>query len=252
MLGRSWPSGLAGLVLCGALACLGLGAVPAAAQSNARCGVFYDKWNVPGAPVSMLAMDGLGQELFAARDCISQQNIAMACQHFGNAQSALDKLDPALAATLGANLTAAMAEVDCSQEEQPAAIDAAQGPGALADVNGEPPACDDPALVEAIRTRFDEMQRVEVGSGRTLAGLGDPEEGGFVQGAPEAALSGYSATRWCGWPAELDNGETLELYVVLDAKPGEAIIRTLCPTLYASQYHAGSYDCAGAKGPTAP
>lgn len=100
----------------GALPCLGDGVAPAAAQSfmqSAECGVFYDKWNVPGAPASTLATVGMAHESFAARDCLGRKNTPMACEHYRRALAALDKLGPALAAELGPGITANMAEAGC-------------------------------------------------------------------------------------------------------------------------------------------
>ncbi|MPZ56770.1 MAG: hypothetical protein GEU91_09815 [Rhizobiales bacterium] len=104
------------LAICGALACLGQGLSPAMAQSfvqSAKCGVFYDKWNVPGAPAGTLATVGMAHESFAARDCLSRKNTPMACEHYRKALGALDRMGPTQAAELGPGIKAKMAEAGC-------------------------------------------------------------------------------------------------------------------------------------------
>ncbi len=67
----------------------------AAAQSfmqSAKCGVPYDKWNVPGAPVSTLATVGMAHETFAARDCLANNNTARACEHYRSILGAFDRM----------------------------------------------------------------------------------------------------------------------------------------------------------------
>jgi len=49
---------------------------------SSTCGVFSDKWEVPGMPAAMLAMAGVGRELMAANDCIHKNEVATACKHW--------------------------------------------------------------------------------------------------------------------------------------------------------------------------
>jgi len=58
------------------------------------CGVFYDKWEVPGVPAAMLAMAGIGRELMAADDCIQKDQVATACTHWRRVLEVTDKLGP--------------------------------------------------------------------------------------------------------------------------------------------------------------
>ncbi|MBI1340832.1 hypothetical protein GC169_11595 [bacterium] len=122
-------------------------------------------------------------------------------------------------------------------------------PAAMMPIDGNPPPCDDVALERAVRFQFDEMQATMVESGRTVLELGRPRETGFARGNPDAAYSGFESTRWCGWDMSLDNGERGELYAAIDAKPGAVQIRLLCPTIYASRYQDGPYDCTNTIGP---
>ena len=92
-------------------------AVPiAAAQSlaeSAKCGVFYEKWDVPGVPAGTLVMAGLGHEALAANDCIAQNKSTAACEHYRRAEGALGKLGTPLAAQMGADLRDRMRELGC-------------------------------------------------------------------------------------------------------------------------------------------
>lgn len=119
----------------------------------------------------------------------------------------------------------------------------------LVDVGGEPPACRSDNMLSRVRAEFEYRQRYEVESGRMIRLLGDAEDGGLLADYPPAALSGYTTSRWCAWETTLDNGETLRLYIRADAKPGEATIAMMCPTLYSSKYQTGFYDCENARGP---
>ncbi|MCL4768028.1 MAG: hypothetical protein KJZ80_17525 [Hyphomicrobiaceae bacterium] len=92
------------------------GSTPLAAQSlseRAKCGVFFDKWNVKGAPASTLAMAGLGHEVLAANDCISQNNPAGACAHYRKIEAALGMMGPTVAADVGANIKDRLRQLDC-------------------------------------------------------------------------------------------------------------------------------------------
>ena len=85
---------------------------------SAKCGVFYDKWNVPGAPAETLATVGMAHEMFAAQDCIRQKNTAVACEHYRRALVGLEKASPALSAAHGAEIKAKMAEINCQESSQ--------------------------------------------------------------------------------------------------------------------------------------
>jgi len=89
---------------------------PAASQplpEKRGCGVFFEKWDIPGAPTSFTLMSGVGLELFAANDCISQNRIAVACDHYRRALSAVEKTEPAQAGERRPKIKAAMAQINC-------------------------------------------------------------------------------------------------------------------------------------------
>ncbi len=65
------------------------------------CEEFYDKWDAPGAPAGMMAMMGFGREVMAAKDCLSKNNVAVACKHWQGLLIASDKLGPPLSDNRG-------------------------------------------------------------------------------------------------------------------------------------------------------
>lgn len=82
-------------------------------SERAKCGVFYDKWEVEGAPPGILAMAGLGHESVAAQNCIAENNIAMACEHYRKILGATGRMNPALASDITAQVKMLMAEHKC-------------------------------------------------------------------------------------------------------------------------------------------
>lgn len=89
---------------------------PASGQSlsqTAKCGVFYDKWEVPGAPVGALVMAGLGHEALAANDCVAQNKPEAACEHYSRAERALAKIAQPLATQMSADLSERKRELGC-------------------------------------------------------------------------------------------------------------------------------------------
>lgn len=103
-------------VLGGLAFILVAGSTPLAAQSlseRAKCGVFFDKWNVQGAPAGTLAMAGLGHEMLAANDCIGQNNPAGACAHYRKIEAALGMMGPTVAADIGANIKDRLRQLNC-------------------------------------------------------------------------------------------------------------------------------------------
>ena len=60
------------------------------------CEEFFDKWEAPGAPTGMLAMAGLGREAIAAQDCIKQNKVSVACEHWSKLLVAVDRMGPPL------------------------------------------------------------------------------------------------------------------------------------------------------------
>src|SRR5690606_14815358 len=91
-------------------------AQPGAAQSfvqSAKCGAFYDKWDVPGAPVATLATVGLAHEQFAARDCVGRGEAEKACEHYRRALGKLDRVNEPLASDTRRNIDTKMAEIGC-------------------------------------------------------------------------------------------------------------------------------------------
>lgn len=106
----------AGAVLYG----LSLVAMPGAAHSETQeaegppgCGQFFDKWEVEGAPAALLAMGGIGRETMAAQDCLSRNDTAMACEHWGRIVAALPRLEPSLAADFGESIEALKRRHNC-------------------------------------------------------------------------------------------------------------------------------------------
>ena len=61
-----------------------------------KCDEFFTKWEVPGAPAGTLAMAGFAREVMAARDCLRQNNISKACEHWRKLLDVMDKLGPPL------------------------------------------------------------------------------------------------------------------------------------------------------------
>jgi hypothetical protein len=88
----------------------------AAAQSfmqSAKCGVPYDKWNVQGAPASTLATVGMAHESFAARDCLSKNNTARACEHYRSILSAFDRMGSSAPNDLRPDIEGLMKQAGC-------------------------------------------------------------------------------------------------------------------------------------------
>ena len=96
-------------ISCVGLAVMGLVASLSPAQSGNRiwlveepskgtpsCEEFFDKWDVPGAPAGMLVMAGIGREVAAAQDCVTQNKIDLACKHWQAIVVNLDKVGPPL------------------------------------------------------------------------------------------------------------------------------------------------------------
>src|SRR5262245_36598567 len=96
---------------------LGLCAVPTSAQQSpkipAKCGVFFDKWDVKGLPPSTLLTLGFAHEVMAAKDCIKSQNLPMACEHYRKLMKALEKADPAVASEHSADVKTLMQKLKC-------------------------------------------------------------------------------------------------------------------------------------------
>ena len=61
-----------------------------------KCEEFYDKWDVSGAPAGMMAMMGFSREVMAAKDCLKQNNVPVACEHWRKLLEESDKLGPPL------------------------------------------------------------------------------------------------------------------------------------------------------------
>jgi len=102
---------------CVALASGAAGVSPVAAQSfmqNAKCGVFYELWDVPGAPATTLATVGMAHETFAARDCIARQDMTTACEHLRNVLAAVDRMEDDEAEDLKPDIEAQMSEMACA------------------------------------------------------------------------------------------------------------------------------------------
>jgi hypothetical protein len=70
--------------------------LPAADGADPSCETFFDKWEEPGIPASMLAMLGLGYELAAAQDCVDKKDIPTACKHWSKVLEVADKVGPPL------------------------------------------------------------------------------------------------------------------------------------------------------------
>src|SRR5262245_10236569 len=76
------------------------------------CEEFYDKWEVPGAPSAMMAMFGLGREVFAAKSCLEKGDVATACKHWQGLLAVMDKMGAPLDESRG-DVEALMAEHKC-------------------------------------------------------------------------------------------------------------------------------------------
>ena len=57
-----------------------------------KCAEFFTTWEAPGVPAGTLAMAGFAREVFAAKDCLKQNNIPKACEHWKKLLAAMDKL----------------------------------------------------------------------------------------------------------------------------------------------------------------
>jgi hypothetical protein len=88
-------------------------------QGMPACEEFYDKWEVPGAPPVMMAMFGLGRELFAAKSCLDKGDVATACKHWQGLLAVMDKIGPPLNESRG-DVEALMAEHKCETAAGPA------------------------------------------------------------------------------------------------------------------------------------
>ena len=60
------------------------------------CEEFFDKWDVPGASTGTVAMAGLGREVMAAQDCVKQNKIPIACEHWKKLLTVVDRIGPPL------------------------------------------------------------------------------------------------------------------------------------------------------------
>lgn len=61
-----------------------------------KCDEFFTKWEMQGAPGGTLAMAGLAREIMAAKDCLKQNNVTKACEHWKGLLAAMDQLGPPL------------------------------------------------------------------------------------------------------------------------------------------------------------
>jgi hypothetical protein len=66
-----------------------------------KCEEFFTMWESPGAPVGTLATAGFAREVFAAKDCLRQNNIVKACEHWKKLLPVMDKLGPPMDANRG-------------------------------------------------------------------------------------------------------------------------------------------------------
>ena len=71
-------------------------------SGSPTCEMFYDKWDVPGAPPGILAMAGFGREVIAAQDCVAKGNVPMACEHWQKLLPVIDRTGPPLDEQRGA------------------------------------------------------------------------------------------------------------------------------------------------------
>jgi hypothetical protein len=65
------------------------------------CEEFFDKWEVPGAPVGLMAMSGFAREAFAAKKCVDKGDVATACKHWQGLLVVMDKVGPPLSESRG-------------------------------------------------------------------------------------------------------------------------------------------------------
>ena len=85
-------------LLPGAVACVDVGPLLGAEPSKGMppCEEFYDMWEARGAPAELLAMAGFGREVMAASDCLKQNEVALACEHWKKLLPVIDKTGPPL------------------------------------------------------------------------------------------------------------------------------------------------------------
>jgi hypothetical protein len=57
-----------------------------------KCDEFFDEWETPGAPAGMMAMMGFSREVFAAKDCLTKNDIPMACKHWRGLLTVMEKV----------------------------------------------------------------------------------------------------------------------------------------------------------------
>jgi hypothetical protein len=110
------------------------------------CEEFFDKWEVEGAPSPMMAMFGLGREVFAANDCVTKGDVAAACKHWQGLLAVMDKMGPPLSESRG-DIEGLMQQHDCeaipaSDAAPEAAQDSESASGKAAPEAGPNPAPD--------------------------------------------------------------------------------------------------------------
>jgi hypothetical protein len=69
-------------------------ALAAEEDTAVLCDDFFDQWEIPGVPATMLAMGGIGREMMAAMDCVEKNDIEKACLHWHKIIEVTDKLGP--------------------------------------------------------------------------------------------------------------------------------------------------------------
>ncbi|MBX6322926.1 MAG: hypothetical protein IRY94_13945 [Rhodospirillaceae bacterium] len=66
----------------------------AESSDTPACEDFFDAWEMPGVSSNMLAIAGIGREMMAAEDCVTKNDLARACAHWGKVLEVTDRLGP--------------------------------------------------------------------------------------------------------------------------------------------------------------
>lgn len=70
-------------------------------QGIVRCEDFFEKWEVMGAPASLLAIAGLGREAAAAKACLEKGDIDTACRHWQGLLVEIERIGPPVSESRG-------------------------------------------------------------------------------------------------------------------------------------------------------
>lgn len=83
-----------------------------------------------------------------------------------------------------------------------------------------PPSCDNAEVIGVVKDAFNMVQQFELNSPRRLASVAGPTDKGLVDHPP--VYSGYDLSRMCQGRAELEDGETIDVWYRIYAKKAAA------------------------------